>query len=490
MQGFKIQLQPSLLFFVLLFSYSLPLRLSAQNRLVPLNKTYDLKLERAILTQEERIHSSFQPLSEQHLGSLSKELDSLQPIFSIQKEMELKGWRRKVFHEHLFILDTQGVKLTLDPIYQFEYTHQKEGGSVPLFKNSRGFLLQLQIAENFAVGSTFLENQARVPGYIADRVDLTKVAYGQGRVKVIDTSFYDFAMSSAYLTYSPSNFINLTIGHGKHFIGNGYRSHLLSDLAFNYPYLKLNTNWWDGKIQYQNLFTLFQDLERIPSKGQTEELFERKFGAIHYLSFMPTSNLEIGLFESTIWPSLDSSGRKDLPGSAYIPVIGLNTLIDNSNKTLSSLVGLNLRYSLAKNTLLYSQLSSNKLSDGLSSYQLGAKYFISDAIRIGVEYNNRKSDSTYSYTHYQESLNLPYGGNQDEWILSAQYMKNRWNFLGRMNVFKGDVDQRFIMGEISFLINPSVNSNVYVNVTHRDRSDLMFISFGWRTSLQNLYFNY
>ncbi len=495
---------PLLLSILFLFSFSL----KAQERLVPLNKTFDLRQENAIIKADRPIHSSFFPMSEADLGFARTKLDSVQPILSISKRKDLAGWKRKFFHEHLFILDTQIVKLTLDPIYQFEYTHHEKGSDETLFKNSRGFLLQLQIGDKVAVGSSFLENQARLPQYIGSRVEATNVAYGQGRVKKIDTNYYDFAMSSAYVSYSPSKRINFTLGHGKHFIGNGFRSHLLSDLAFNYPYLKLKTNWAKGRIQYQNLYALFQDLERIPSENQSEELFERKMGAIHYLSFLPHKNFEIGLFESNIWPSIDSSGRQELPLNAYMPVIYLNSLIEDREDVLSSRVGLNLRYTPFKALLFYSQLSIQNFEKNNSSYQFGIKHFLFDKLRVGIELNsirtvypdsfpqaqpvsNRRDLATSdSFSHYNESLSLPYGGNQSEVIISAQYFYKRWNILGRMNVYSGDAEQRFILGEVSYMLNPAVNSNFYLNLTHRDVDDLMFISFGWRTSLENLYFNY
>jgi len=472
-----------------LILFLLPDRSYSQDRLLPLNKTFDLSQERLILEKGQSFHSAFQPYSERDFSSSAIAIDSVQEVLSLSKRKEYSGVWRKLFYEHLFILDSQNVKLTLDPIYHFEYTKESDGRDETLFKNSRGFLLLLQLGENVAVGSSFLENQARLPSYVAQRVDATDVAYGQGRVKQLDTAYYDFAMSSAYLTYSPSDWINLTIGHGKHFIGNGFRSHLLSDLAFNYPYLKIKTNWLDGKLQYQNLFNLYQDLERVPSNEQTEELFERKMGATHYLSIIPHPKIEIGLFESTIYPSIDTSGKQEIPFQAYVPILFLNTLADDSD-ILAQNLGLNLSIKPIEDLMVYSQLSSQNLDEGLTSFQIGAKYFLMNGLRIGVEFNSVKTDSIFGYHHYNESLGLPYSGNQNEIIGSAQYMWKRWNLLARGNLYQGDVEQRFMMGELSYMVNPAVNSNLYVNLTHRDVDNLLLFSFGWRTSLQNLYFNY
>ena len=70
-------------------------------------------------------------------------------------------------------------------------------------------------------------------------------------------------MASAYLSVSPNERVNIQMGTGKHFVGEGHRSLLLSDVAFNSPFLRVNTNWFKGKLQYQNLYTLHQDLTRL-----------------------------------------------------------------------------------------------------------------------------------------------------------------------------------------------------------------------------------
>ena len=51
----------------------------------------------------------------------------------------------------------------------------------------------------------------------------------------------------------------MQFGHGKHFIGDGYRSLFLSDNSFNYPFLRIETKL--GKLQYTNLYAELQDIQ-------------------------------------------------------------------------------------------------------------------------------------------------------------------------------------------------------------------------------------
>jgi hypothetical protein len=56
------------------------------------------------------------------------------------------------------------------------------------------------------------------------------------------------------LTFTASKHIDLQLGYGRNFIGDGYRSLLESDGASPYPYFKINTNFWN-KI-YQHVYVL------------------------------------------------------------------------------------------------------------------------------------------------------------------------------------------------------------------------------------------
>lgn len=463
---------------------------TAQSHFLVNNHLFNSDLEAAILRNSERLPASMKPLllNDAYLGM--DKLDSIQPLLACRKETDRSLFARKLFFEHLFILDTGKIKLTLDPLYHFEYTYEKDNTSETLYKNSRGFLFRLQIGEKLAVESSFRENQARLPGYIVDRVEATDVAYGQGRVKKIGPANYDFSMASSYLSYSPSDQFNISFGQGKHFIGSGFRSHLLSDLAYNYPFLRFRLKSKDRKLNYQNLYSIYQDLLRVPSVTLSENLFSRKFSASHYLNWSISKNINLGLFEKNIWPLLDSSGRSRPGLNAYFPVILFNTFVEDDESMVASLLGLDFNYRINRELLFYSQLTTSDLNDGIRSYQLGLNYYPNEHWRFSVEYNEVLTDSISNLFHYSESLNLPYVMNQTEFIASAQYRNKRMRYQARSNFFSGNQEQWFNNFEIAYVVNPAVNSTLFIDLTHRDVDDLLLIAFGWRTNLQNLYFNY
>lgn len=63
---------------------------------------------------------------------------------------------------------------------------------------------------------------------------------------------YDFLISEASISVRIAKHVSLSLGHGRHFIGSGIRSLLLSDFATPHFYLKFNTNVW--RLHYQNIF--------------------------------------------------------------------------------------------------------------------------------------------------------------------------------------------------------------------------------------------
>ena len=58
---------------------------------------------------------------------------------------------------------------------------------------------------------------------------------GRGIAKDFKSDAYDYPVAEAYLSYTPSKYFNFQFGNGKNFIGDGYRSLFLSDVASPYP---------------------------------------------------------------------------------------------------------------------------------------------------------------------------------------------------------------------------------------------------------------
>ena len=197
----------------------------------------------------------------------------------------------KVFFDHLIHIKSKTGKyeFKVDPLLNIELgkAEYDTTKSQRISTNTRGFIASGSIGKNFYFETLFSENQSKFPIYISNFNNQTKIVPGQGRYKVFKITGYDYAFSSGFISYQPIKKLNIQVGHGKQKIGNGYRSLLLSDNAFNYPYIRITSEWLKGKLQYTNIYAVLMNLTTggaITPKN-TEPLFQKKAVSFQYLSY-------------------------------------------------------------------------------------------------------------------------------------------------------------------------------------------------------------
>lgn len=409
-----------------------PTQTKAQQLELPLNNQIYEKLEKHLQQPDNNVQTSFKPFI-----SCFVKYDSIQ----LQEDKYQKRFIRKSFlgrkikQESLVEVKKDDFYLSIDPLFNFSLMNDLADSSLRadtsnFYINTRGILVQGTINEKFSFESSFYENQAFFPDYIHRHVGKYRMVPGQGRVKDFKRGGFDFAMASGYFSYTPYNTEkfkwNIRAGHGKNFVGEGYRSLLLSDNAFNYPYVKNTLEY--GKFQYVNTFAVLQSLERTRVSTITENLFYRKKATFHYLGFNPHKRIHIGLFEGIMWQMQDTNSVKPFEPTFAMPIIFANTLRYGLNDEHNAIVGLNLKFKAHKKITLYGQLVSDDFERSRFAYQAGIKSFdILKNLFVQAEYNNVKA-FTYShaiplqgYTHYNQSLTHPLGANFDELLLRATY---------------------------------------------------------------------
>ncbi|MCX6296949.1 MAG: hypothetical protein NTX97_12985 [Bacteroidetes bacterium] len=481
--------------------------------------------------------------------------DSLRKVTSV--------WKRKIKQENLIIVNdtTDKFYLTIDPLFNFEFGKDlADTSGEKLYKNTRGFLIRGSIGEKFSFESSFYENQSTYSKYIDNYIANTNYLFsqtanynyavvpGQGRSKPFKKNGYDYAMASGYISYSPIKMFNIQLGHGKHFVGDGYRSLLLSDNSFNYPYARITTTY--KNIQYTNLYTSFMNLTDggVKTPQHLERLFQKKIGSFQFLSLNYFHRLQIGLFQGMIWEAADSSNRQHVNFNTFDPIIGVNAFYYGLHNKNNILLGATLKLKVTNSISLYGQYMVDDVYAGKGpkgvqkkyGYQVGFKYFDLFTIKnlhLQFEYNSVRpyayaTENPYqSYTQYNQALAHPLGANFNEMVgfinyrlkdffieLKANYaikgndsLNN--NFGG--NVFKSDnvfpVTQNldnitFTQGlkttimyqdiHLGYLVNPSTNFNIVLGFTNRiektekSTNETQFVYFGIRTSLSNFYYDF
>jgi len=461
---------------------------------------------------------------------------------------------KKLLNEHMAFIKGDNFWFTIDPGADLQVG--KDSDDVNTYNNTRALHINGGIGKKFNFSTSFYESQGRFANYVNQYAESIKPAGGnpaiipgRGIAKEFNSDAYDYPVAEAYLSYTPSQTFNFQFGNGKNFIGDGYRSLFLSDVASPYPFFKINTNFW--KIKYTNLWMWMQD---VRPELTVDGAYKQKFMAIHYLSWNATKKLNIGLFETVIWD--DANGRGfDVN---YLNPLIFYTAVEFStgSRAGNTLLGLSLKYKLKKISL-YSQLILDEFRAGeitgsngwwANKYgiQLGVKYY--NAFNLENLFLQGEYNAVRPYTYSHDELNLNYGHNNQplahlwgsnfkEFVGIARYTKNRWfanaklvlgekgfdfadgidtfsyggnifadndnrasdygNEIGQGNtasVFIGDL-------QIGYLLNPATNLKLFGSITYRnfnpdaptgvfDKSNSTWISFGLRTDVFNWNFDF
>jgi len=358
-----------------------------------------------------------------------------------------KGWwGKKIWNENLVEIQGEDYWFTLNPIFDLQLGKSDPSVSNYTYVNTRGIQFNGGLGKDLNFTTTIYESQGRFADYFNRYAETLApdggdpaIIPGMGIAKVFKSDAYDFPLAEANLAYTPSQFLNLNLGYGRNFMGDGYRSLLLSDGASPYPYVKMNTTFW--KIKYTNLYTWLKDVRPEVTADRT---YATKFAASHYLSLNVTKHWNIGLFESVIWTNKNNRG---FDMSFVNPIIFYRSVeFASSARSGNAMLGLTSKYKWNNQITFYGQflLDEFSLSDvkaGQKSWknkfgiQMGAKYFNAFNIKnllLQAEYNIVRpyvyshSEAITNYGHNNQSLGHQWGGNFKELVAIARYHNGRY----------------------------------------------------------------
>lgn len=377
-------------------------------------------------------------------GYYNKELkefsgDSIRSLKPILKKLY-------VFPEDLYYYKDKNLDLHVNPALQFSFGTSNETGSDNLFVNTRGIEIRGTIDEKVAFYTYLTENQARYPQYVNAVRDSSIVVPYEGFWKQFSGTGVDFFRAQGYIDFGFSQSISAQLGYGKHFVGNGVRSMILSDYSNNYPYLRINTK--TSIFEYTNVFAeLIADVQGGTFGVLGVGGFSKKYMAFHHLNVKLRPNLTIGLFESVMYG--DSTGGLKLE---YMnPIIFYRAIEQQNGSEDNAIVGLDFKWNIQNRWSLYGQLVIDELLigeafSGTGSWrnkqglQLGVKYidaFEVEDLMIQAEVNKARpytyahDDGFTNYSHYNLALAHPLGANFTEYLGRATFqLSDRWNFEG------------------------------------------------------------
>ncbi|WP_040279197.1 hypothetical protein [Psychroserpens damuponensis] len=477
--------------------------------------------------------------------------------FKAEKQALVKGsdtwWKRKLWNEHLVEIQGKDYWFTVDPIFDLQVGKDTEADFSSTYNNTRGIFIQGGLGKKFNFTTSIYESQGRFAQYFNEyAVGISAegnepIIPGRGLSKLFKDGGFDYPVAEAYLSYSPAKFINVQFGHGKNFIGEGYRSLFQGDATSPYPFLKLNTKFW--KIKYTNTWMWLKD---VRPEVTEDGAFLTKYMANHYLSWNVTKRLNIGLFESVLWSNDNDRGFdiNYLNPVIFYRAIEFSTGQDAGN----AILGASAKYKWNNKVNIYSQFildefaindvtAGNKSWRNKFGYQIGVKYFDAfkvDNLLLQFEYN-RVRPYTYShnsivlnYAHNNQPMAHLWGANFSEAILIGRYNYKRWfgdakfifgkrgfdfndgtdDFNYGSNIFRSEVDRNANTGITvgqgntttvfqadlggGYIVNPATNLRLFTNITFRNynpeadtaaalNTSTAWFTVGVRTDLFNWY---
>lgn len=490
-------------------------------------------LNRFNLLLTERANSS--PDSMRHFGVRPYDLSHFSPSTDfgfIDSSSYYYMAQYKLLKDHLISIEEGDFKLYLDPLGHgaimrdfMDTTSYRD--TVNMIRNTRGVMVQGSVTEKLRFFSCFHENQAYFPTYLKNIADSLGVIPGYGRHKPYGVVGFDYGVSNSWVSWKPLSWMDITLGNGKNFIGHGYRSLLLSDAAFSYPYLRMNLWHSSQKWMYSWVQAGLQSLERLPKGEVPESLFKRKALGYHYLSYCPVSWVEIGVFDAVIWQRWDSTGTQNLPLLAANPIPLINAGILGFNEVQNASVGVNLRLKFNDRFHAYGQFFADDPSAGKTGWQAGVKFYRLglNGLNLNLEVNqieNGVYGSPYELqnsTHFNQALGHPAGAGLQEYIADLNFRLNRFIFEIRyfnqerstdpLNLLipfdEDDLPEAteykdYLVNQadfsIAYLFNPKSNLRLETSYTIRnDKHDDYKLATAWwsvslRTSIFNEYFDF
>lgn len=488
---------------LLCFAISIHVVVNAQQVILPFDRVSSPETLGQLYAKDSVIHFAFKPLRVDR-RLYNQLLDSTQNRYG--NHHYKSWWGRKFFQENLAIVDTGDLYFTIDPVLNLEIGQDLNESDKQITTNTRGVLIQGNITEKVFFRTDFYETQSYFPSYLDSVIAKTGAVPGQGKAKSFKTGGYDYPVVTGIVNVQAHKNFSFQFGHDKLFVGNGYRSLLLSDNSAPYLFLQLATNLFENKLQYHANWASLQMLQSYNGKGG-DQLFRKKQANFNYLSFKPNSKIEIGAFEGVMWERWNEQQQNIEFDPVFLnPVPFLTTAIKQNDTLVNSVLGLNVFYKPLKRFGVYGQLSHG-VQKGATGVQVGFKgfdVFHVEGLNAQAEFNNvpnnvyGTSNAPVDYYHYNQPLTVQHAEGFSEMVAIASYRYKRFVLYGKLNYAQVDnaIHKTTIQtteGNLAYVMNPVTNLMVNAGLRIRQQENApttQWVYFGIKTNLRNLYYDY
>ncbi len=505
----------------------------------PYSYQFDQKLNTVEYSPKENLHTAVKPYIFGDSSAIRHAYDSL-----LSANTDTTG-HHSWLHRALFTNHDVDVKHSDYTLYA-DFMADLDAGreffdKTSIYLNSRGYQAGGTVGDNFFFYTSGYENQGKFPNYEAAYIKTTDMIPGQAYDRTF-LGYNDWEFVTAMMGYRVSPKFMITLGEDKTFIGDGYRSILLSDYAAAYPQLKLTIDLGEN-VQYTAMWAYMEDQNAVQFDSFGN--YRRKWMAFHYIDWNITNRASIGFFNAVVDEEANDQGQLHGFDANYIdPLYFSSSLGPSGSGTVPdhTLIGFNGKYKVLDKTTIYGQLlfdqslSSVDHSSG-SAWQLGVRG--SDLFKVShfnylFEYNTA-APYTYSnqtpllnYAEYSEPLGDPLGANFKEGVALLNYSIWKFDLQGEIDYAKyglniGNTNYgkeltladntniptgtavtgqglattlKYAEGVVAYVINPRYNFRIEVSgllrqeVNSQTDTKTAYIMIGLRTGFRELYHDF
>lgn len=498
--------------------------------LIPLDQNYSRAIDNYTISNVSSFPTFVRPFAQPYLDNYVK-TDSLFS-FSIKSSEPNSGWfARKWRYESFFEVDTTGFKLDVDPLFDFQLAQQKNPKTY-YYTNTRGIIIHGNLNKELYFQSTYYEDQATFPAYLSDYINSSKVVPGQSYMRHYHGNGFDYGHSSGVLYYQLNQHFEFSFGQDKLFVGDGYRSLLLSDVPYSYPFFR--ASFTNKYIQYTRIMAVL--LANKNPLGSFDPR-EKYLGGFNICTIMPSNQFQLSFFEGSVWDYPNEVKNIHLNYNYFNPLIYANSLV---KAKCFDLGGGGFKLNLFHSIQSYGQIvfgnfsSNNRFAKNNLGLQLGEKYinaFTLPGFTLQAEYNYAANDiygsskDALNYSHYNQPLGHPFGNNFKELVLGGHYNFKCWfidiqvskyhygndtaSFLPNQTKYikefsyhtpfigEGPVTKVFYTDmSVSYLINAKSNRRIVLGMISRNsqvlnvRDNLNYFYIAFRATLINKYYDF
>jgi hypothetical protein len=355
----------------------------------------------------------------------------------------------------------------LNPMFMIEQSGENNNDR-PVYHYAGGANFRGMIGRGFGFYASAVRNVEAPPSFVRDWIDQHNAVPGAGRYDTYHHNGYVYWDVRGGLTFKALKYFDFQIAYDRNYLGNGYRSLLLSDFAKNYVFGKVTTRIW--KFQYTHIYTPF--IPQFENERVEKHPVGRRMTAFHHLSINATKWLNVAFFQSV--SIVDRNDWLYMIPVIYYPVASIK-----SNKPANNIGGFEFKANVAKKAQVYGQLLVDNLKfkeltkgsgwwNNRFGVQLGAKtinLFGIDNLDLQLEMNAVRpftyaADSLGSYTHYNQPLAHPLGANFFEGIGILRYQPHkRINTSLRLITWKQGIDSSEVSNGGNIRKEPTLRSH-------------------------------